>query len=192
MNKKIKILTTMVVLASAFWVLFYTNAQNSQINLSITAGTNTFNTSGSITLPSRTSSFTAVSKDTSNGTFQANSFVAQDLKWTDAWSITVASTDLTGPNWTINSWNIYMKVSTAIAITWDVTCGANTPITSSWTWLNTTRILLQKTAANWKVCKVAVTPTIWVDIPASQAIGAYVSTINIVGNAISYAGGLTY
>ena len=101
-----KILTTMVVLASAFWVLFYTNAQNSQINLSITAGTNTFNTSGSITLPSRTSSFTAVSKDVSSGTFQANSFVAQDLSWSVSWNIQVSATDLVGPNGTINSWNI--------------------------------------------------------------------------------------
>lgn len=190
-----KILTTMVVLASAFWVLFYTNAQNSQINLSITAGTNTFNTSGSITLPSRTSSFTAVSKDVSSGTFQANSFVAQDLSWSVSWNIQVSATDLVGPNGTINSWNIYMRLNTAVSLTWDVTCGVVSTITSAWTWLNANRTLLTKPTGNWKVCKAWVAPTIWVDIPASQAVGAYVSTINVTGapgGAITYNGGLTY
>ena len=187
-----KILTTMLVLASAFWAFLHVNGQTlTRLNLSILAWTNTYNLSGVITLPSRTSSFAAVSKDVSSGTFVANSFVVQDLKWSDAWSVLVAFTDLVGPNGTINSWNIFMRVNTAVSLTWDATCWANSAITATWTGMNSARTLRQK-AGNWKVCRAGVTPTIWVDIPASQAIWDYISTGNFQFGTLTYNGGLTY
>ena len=189
-----KIIAGISILASIFAFAYYVNAQNSNVSLSIIAGTNTYNVSGSINLGSHSSSFSAYSKDVVSGTFAANTFVAQDLQWSAEWTLSIKSANLVAGAHSIGSGNVFIRLNSSLNKTWDTTCNATTSLTSSWNSLNADKVWLQKTA-DWKICKAAIAPTIWVDIPASQPVGSYTAILTVTAWwawAPTYSAPLTY
>jgi len=192
-----KIIAGISILASVFAFAYYVNvnAQNSdpKVSLNISWGALTYNVSGWINLGTRTAGFAVQSKDVVSGTFQTNSFVVQDLKWS-GYSMLIESNTLTTDNgFTIDSWNVYIKILTPRSLTWDITSNVTTwdIDSSSWFSINNSKIILSK-GDDWKINKAAVTPIIWIDIPANQAVGSYSGTLTITVGQWGYDSLLSY
>lgn len=174
MKQYTKIIAGIWIFAFALWFVFYVKAApHSQVTLSLTEWVISYNVSGWINLGARPTSFDAYTKDVVNGTFANNTFLVEDLKWT-AWSVTIQAQPLVSGLHTISAANIFAKTGAASSVMrkWDITCGTDTTLNWTRTWLATPKIWLSK-GNNWKVCKTAITPMIWVDIPASQAVWVY-------------------
>ena len=195
MKKYTKIIAWISICAFAIWFAFYTKAQNSQVSLSIIAWLNTYNVSGAINLGSHQSSFLPYSKEVVKGTFQTNTFVAQDLQWTAAWTLKIQSENLMAGTHKINSWNVFIKYASALVKTWGSGCSIDTDLTTTRVPLSTPINWLKKVTWDWTICKAAITPMIWVDIPASQAVGNYTAELTVTSAwawAPGYTPALTY
>lgn len=198
--KNIKIIAILAVLVTALTTLINTNAQTeSEVGLDILGWVATYNVSGSIHLSWRTANFDGYSKDTDgvHSTFEENSFVLEDLIWTEQYNVTILSEDLTEGSanaYTIGAENIYIKSDTNIVTKWSTDCSTSTTtdLNENFEQFNNTAINLFNKANDGTICKAALTPTIWVDIPANQPVGEYTATLTIDSSMATHEATLTY
>ncbi len=193
MKKLFKMASLALALVATVVFVVNTNAQNSQVTLDITAGTNTYNVSGTIDLGDFAASFTAYDKvtDNVNGDFEENSFLVRALSG-DALSLKIDSDNLVAGSHQIDSGNVYIKYASALVKSWDTSCAVTSALTTSYVTLWAAQVTLFTKTDDGKVCEAAIQPNIGVDINANQPVGSYAATLNIYATNVTYDGALTY
>jgi len=182
-NKKTLKLWTLVILGLLVvtGVLYKTCAATSPVvTLQITAWSITCGNPGTLTFNAVAAWFTTQEVFS---WFLANTWYCTDLKWTDATRsktiIMAATTGLQNQYWQwITSWNVSASWSAQTVSQWS--CTAWSALSKTVIWATATpATVLNKASAAWQICSLSGSVTVFVTIPANQAVGTYTWTINV-------------